>query len=190
MINVATTPPPEELIIDDEKFIINTDYRTWIKVSELLKKADTYNSNEIWNEIQYLVFGYEIYCDIEKALNAIIEFLQGYPIEGSGHYEINSSGNELAYSFVHDINLIILAIRNQSGIDIGYNCKHFHWWLFLLEFNSLEERHLISHIIGYRAYDGDDKELLELKRKYALPYEYSEEEKRQGEELNSAFYNC
>ena len=186
MLNIAKNAPPNELIIDGNVYPINTDYRIWIDVSELLRKSNSENANNTWMEIQKLVFGKEVYCDTMIALDAITTFLAGYPHYDNG-YSGSSREQEQLYSFLHDINLIVLAIRNQTGIDIGYNCKHFHWWLFLLEFKSLEEHHEISRIIQMRGYNGKDEERLKWKRQVALPYEYSEEEKRQAEELNRLF---
>ena len=189
MLNIAKNSPPNELVIGGDVYPINTDYRVGIEVSELLRKSNSENADNIWQEIQKLIFGGEVYCDTMLALEAITIFLAGYPHYDNG-YSGSSRDQEQLYSFVYDINLIVLAIRNQTGIDISYNCKHFHWWLFLLEFKSLEEHHEISRIIQMRGYKGKDEEYLRLKRQMALPYEYSEEEERQAEELNSIFYNC
>ena len=190
MINYASNPPPEELIIDGVSYPIDTDYRTWIAVTELFKKLTDNNDAEIWDELQYLIFGGGVDCDIEQALNEIDTFMIGYPEYDNGNGGSDSKDHEPVYSFVYDINMIVLAIRNQSGIDISYKCKHFHWWLFLLEFKSLEERHNISRIMYYRGYEGDDKAMLKYKKMYALPIEYTEEEKQQAQELNNIFYDC
>ena len=114
----------------------------------------------------------------------------GYPEYDNGMRDTESKERESIYSLVHYINMIVLAIRNQSGIDILYKCKHFHWWLFLLEFRSLEERHYISWVMNCRNYNGEDKERLKLKKTFALPIEYTEEEKQQAQELNNIFYDC
>lgn len=190
MINYASSPPPEELIIDGVSYPIDTDYRTWIAVTELFKKLTDNNDAEIWDELQNLIFGGEVDCNIEQALNEIVTFMLGYPEYDNGNGGSDSKDHEPVYSFIHDINMIVLAIRNQSGIDISYNCQHFHWWLFLLEFKSLEERHYISWVMNCRNYNGEDKERLKLKKTFALPIEYTEEEKQQAQELNNIFYDC
>ena len=188
--NYAMDEPPNELVIENGVYAINTDYRVWIQVSELILNYSENNASETFESLYNLVFGKIIYCNPEAVLNAIIEFLKGYPFYKDKENNGESNQNDEIFSFDYDLNYIILAIRNQSGIDLSYECKHFHWWHFLLEFKSLEKRHYISELMKYRAYDGKDKEMLKIKNSVALPVRHTAEEKAAAEELNNAFYNC
>ena len=84
-------------------------------------------------------------------------------------------------------NAIIIAIRNQSGKDLSYRCSHYHWWLFLLEFQTLCGEHYILNLIGARTYEGQDKDLVKRRNDCALPYEYSEEEMEEYEQMAAEF---
>ena len=92
------------------------------------------------------------------------------------------------FSFDWDINAIIIAIRNQSGIDLSYRrTEPFHWWEFLLEFQTLCGEHYILNLMGARSYRGRDKELLRRKRMCALPAEETEEERATAETFSAMF---
>lgn len=190
MINYVNSPPPESVYINGTEYPINTDYKVWIEVSVLLEDLDlTADDNSIicvFERVVKLVFNTtDIPEDINDILSAITEFQGGYPSvpsETEDADESHNTDNERVVSFKHDINYIIVAIRNQSGIDLSYRRKEpFHWWEFLLEFNSLEDRHFISRLISIRSYDGDGKERLKLKEKFKLPVKLTAEEKRISE---------
>lgn len=192
MINLVNSPPPESVYINGTEYLINTDYKVWIEVSALLEDLDLTDESEnianIFEHINKLVFNVpSIPEDIEDVLNAIVKFQGGYPEEQSeteGTAD-NQTGNEKVVSFKHDINYIIIAIRNQSGIDLSYRrTEPFHWWEFLLEFNSLEDRHFISKVISIRSYKGEDKERLKLKEQFKLPSKLTAAEKK----VNDMFY--
>mgnify|MGYP001012674221 CR=1 FL=1 len=201
MINLANSPPPQALTICDKIYPIRYDFLTWIDVYELLIRLDTTDANEeatkkniqLILEMERLVFGEVIDAPAVAVVNAIAVFYAGYPMyeerqgaaEGGGGF-----GQDSLFSFREDLNYILLAIRNQSGIDLTYKGQvDFHWWLFLLEFTTLEEHHHICKIMQYRTYEGDDKQMLKLKAKYALPRRYTAEEQRVLTEFDSVFYN-
>lgn len=189
MINYVNSPPPESVNINGMEYPINTDYKVWIEVSALLEDLDLTDKSEniisVFERVVKLVFNTtNIPEDINDVLSAIMKFQSGYPSEPSDAESNDSqdTSNERTVSFKHDINYIIVAIRNQSGIDLSYRrTAPFHWWEFLLEFKSLEERHFISRLISIRSYDGDDKERLKLKEKFKLPVKLTAEEKRISE---------
>lgn len=120
----------------------------------------------------------------------MLEWLKGYPRADNG-YHVDEDGNGAkTYSLKHDMNYIVLAIRNQSGLDLTYNRREpFHWWLFLLEFQTLTDQHLITHIMQWRAYDGEDKELIRRRDRVALPKEYTKSEQAMLDEMADLFHN-
>ena len=141
---------------------------------------------QVLEEMQSIVFGGILEDeDIGEIFEAMCEFAAGYPSAPS-----NSGGNggPRLFSFDWDLNYIIIAIRNQSGIDLSYRRKEpFHWWEFLLEFNTLCGDHYILNLIDARGYKGNDKELLKRKRACALPLEYTAEEQAAIDAFNAEF---
>ena len=55
----------------------------------------------------------------------------------------------------------------DKGIDL--TTDRLHWWKFKAIFVSLPSNCEFRKVMSYRCYDGDDKNLLELKEEYKLP---------------------
>ena len=189
----VTEKPPETIVINGTEYLANTDYRVWLSVSDLLSdiNINLNDKSECMRMIAKLsvsVFGKlinEPACDI---LNAVVTFYKGYPKPERKSDYAGGESRERLFSFQYDINYIILAIRNQSGIDLSYRRKEpFHWWDFLLEFETLEDHHFISRVMQYRAYSGDNADMLKLKQFYALPPEYTKEEQKMLDDFNAIF---
>ena len=192
-------PPPKQITVNGTIYSIDSDYRTWLKISDKLNRIDCVSEDEesaceniiVIAEIISLAFGKLINEPYTDTFNAILEFYKGYPEQNNKRCSGAVSSKRL-FDFNYDINYIIIAIRNQSGIDLSHRRnehKHFHWWDFLLEFKTLEERHHICKIISYRGYEGEDKELIRLKNLYALPEQLTKSQQRIIEELDDIFYN-
>lgn len=202
MYNLATDAPPETLTVNGGVYSINTDYRVWIEVFDtFMFRGD---SPDALLECIEMVFDSPEQILREQnpkdVISAMCKFLKGYPEENFCDDEPEKNGDdeddagegisqERYFDFKYDLNLIIIAIRNQSGIDLSYRCKHFHWWLFLIEFKSLESHHQFCRIRAMREYNGKDKELLKQKQMVALPRRLTTEQKAQVDELNRIFYN-
>lgn len=191
--NFAQDAPPTEISVGGYAYKCNVDFRVWIDALKLFREfrrnveteEHARRNVEIAEEIQTMIFGGVLEDeDPAEALSAIIEFSKGYPAAPVN----GSSGGTPTYSFEYDLNWIIIAIRNQSGIDLSYRRKEpFHWWEFLLEFQSLCGNHYILNLMDARGYDGKDRELLKRKRMCALPEELSVEEQEELDAFNAQF---
>ena len=197
MMNLSNTAPPETVEINGTDYPINYDFRVWADISIKLKdiisepqtNEDEINNFETIREIELLAFGEMINEDWLSVISAVIEFMNGYPKEDNGYHSSDEDDTPL-YSLQHDMNYIVLAIRNQSGIDLSYRREEpFHWWLFLLEFQTLSSGHYICGLMRRRSYKGDDRELLDSKKAVELPKEYTKSEKRLIETIDEMFYN-
>lgn len=189
--------PPEYIEVNNTKYPIDWDYKKWLKISGKLNELDCSSDDEktscenimVIAEMIVLVFGKLIDEPYNDTFKAMLEFYKGYP-EQENNSGSGSGSVKRLFDFNHDINYIIIAIRNQTGIDLSHRRKEpFHWWDFLIEFKTLEDRHYICKIIGYRGYEGDDKELKRLKNLYALPDNLTKTQQRIIEELDDIFYN-
>ncbi len=190
--NYAMDAPPTSILVGGIPYTVETDYRVWIEVQQELRKInmhtldpDVMEENEkVLEEIERRIFGGVLVDENAiDVLQGIYGFLGGYP-----SLQVESEGGPPVYSFEHDINMIILAIRNQSGIDLSYRRKEpFHWWEFLLEMQSLCGDHYILNLMEIRGYKGTDKEMLRNKRRYALPIEYSAEEQAEIDAFDALF---
>lgn len=189
--NYAQDQPPTGLTVGGTFYACDTDYRVWIEVLGIMKKINPRPKTEEAgrlvleriHDIEKLIFGKEIDENIGDVLNAVAEFSKGYPMAPIRSH----AGGTPLYSFDYDLNAIIIAIRNQSGIDLSYRCRHFHWWEFLLEFSTLSGDHYILGLMSARGYKGNDKELKRRRDDCALPEEYTDEEMEEYARLDALF---
>lgn len=194
--NLAMDAPPTEISVGGVPYAANVDYRVWLQVlalmkqirSETLDRETRLRNARIFGEIETLVFGGRLADeDPAEILRSISAFAHGYPSAPMGAGE---SGTP-TFSFDYDLNEIIIAIRNQSGIDLSYRRKEpFHWWEFLLEFRTLCGEHYILNLMEARGYKGKDSELLKRKSQCALPVEHTADEKALLDEINKEFYGA
>lgn len=194
--NYAQDAPPTSLEVGGFSYPVQVDYRVWIGVLRELEEwidqpadeAQLRHNAGIYARVQHLAFGGELVDESPaEVLAAIAEFARGYP---AAPVEAEEGGAPV-YSFEYDLNAIVIAIRNQSGIDLSYRRKEpFHWWEFLLEFQTLCGDHYILNLMEARGYRGDDPELLRRKRMCELPRKRRADEAARLEEINRLFYNA
>ena len=186
--NYAQDEPPAGITVGGVLYPCATDYRVWLDVLKMLgdlRTDDPEKAAEQLAQIEETVFG-GILTDEDPAetIRAVAEFSKGYPsapVQSTG-------GEERTYSFEYDLNEIVVAIRNQHGVDLSYRrTEPFHWWEFLLLFRTLAGDHRILNIMEIRGYKGKDPELRKLKRAYALPEELTEKEKEEYEAFDALF---
>ena len=192
--NYAQDAPPASITVGGCAYPCETDYRVWLDVLKQLEDIDLGDTTPEGREraaekiirLEETVFGgYLKDEDPIQAIEAIAEFSRGYP--GAPVHPAQTDGAR-TYSFEYDLNEIIIAIRNQSGIDLSYRRKEpFHWWEFLLEFRTLCGEHYILNLMEIRGYKGKDPELKRQKQAFALPEEYTAAERAAYDEFSALF---
>lgn len=193
--NYAQDAPPTAITVGGVSYAINTDYRVWIDIlktiRELITKPrtneDTLHNLEVIARMELAVFGDIIPHPAADVLDAINTFAAGYPQAPIGE---GKQGPQ-TYSFDYDLNYIIMAIRNQSGIDLSYcRKKPFHWWEFLLEFHALCGDHYILRLMEIRGYDGKDRDMQRQAQRFALPRENSADDQQMLDGIDALFPNA
>lgn len=170
--NYAQDAPPTSISVGGVDYRCKVDYRVWIEVLGKMRQIDPSAQSQenlrLIDEIELLAFGGVLAEeDPLEVLAAVAEFARGYP-----GLPVQGDAGDMLFSFDWDINAIVIAIRNQSGIDLSYRrTEPFHWWEFLLEFQTLCGDHYILNLMEARSYRGRDRELLRRKRMCALPAE-------------------
>lgn len=197
--NLANQKPPEYLEINGSVYPINYHYLTWIEIIGLLDEIDfeiLYDAEaekkeelEIIAEIEELAFGAVIPENIYDVLARISGFAAGYP-KAKNDRAVQSGSSRRVVDFALDLNSILIAIRDQSGIDLIDHDGLFHWWRFLVEFENLTAEHHISKLMELRAYDGDNKELKRARDAVALPPKITRSDRRLEDDMAALFYSC
>lgn len=195
--NLAMDPPPECITVNGAAYPAHTDYRVWIQIMSLLREilpsADTpaqqAHNADVMMQIEDLAFGGLLSDEAaDDVLRAVLAFARGYP---SAPHGATADDGPITYSLDYDLNEIIIAIRNQSGIDLSYRrAEPFHWWLFLLEFRTLCGDHYILRLMDVRGYRGTDSDMRRQQRANALPAEHTAAEREALSEINELFYGA
>lgn len=191
--NYAQDAPPTSIEVGGFAYPCETDFLVWLDALKQLKALNLRDDSPealkaLLSQIEALevtVFGGRLADENPfEALAAISRFSQGYPaapVEGG-------RGSEPVYSFDYDLNDIVIAIRNQHGVDLSYRrTETCHWWEFLLLFRTLAGAHYILNVMDARGYQGKDKALLKRKQAVALPPEYTAEERAELDAFNALF---
>lgn len=131
---------PECIICENIEYQINTDFRVWIEISEMLKDSKMSDTDKI---LCLLIKGYksQIPQNINDAIDALIYFLS----QGNTS---SSSTTTPVISFLKDEGYIYAAFLGQYKIDL-YE-ENLHWWKFLYLLNALDENTQFMKIVGYR----------------------------------------
>ena len=195
--NYAQDAPPATIAVGGFAYPVDVDFRTWIRVTELMRNfisepetpEHLRHNAELLGKIQTAVFGGVLADeDAGAVLETVSTFAQGYP---SAPIMGAPKQGPPTYSFEYDLNQIVLAIRDQSGIDLSYRRKEpFHWWEFLLEFGALCGDHVVLRLMEIRGYEGKDAEMLRQRARYALPRETTAGDQVALDEVNDEFYNA
>ena len=178
---------PHYVYIKNERYSIHTDYRLFIEFEKEMQgnrvKENIYKTLAIF----YPAF-YKIVNDKELLEIAIEKFIWFY-FCGKDKEEMKQQKKkskkkqqERIYDYDYDDQLIWGAFFDR-GVNLH---KYLHWWDFRALFLSLDDKCQFKKVMGYRAYDGKDKDMIELRELHKLPPTQFEinEQKRHEEIFN------
>lgn len=161
---------PHFVYIKDEKFIINADYRTFIKFEEEMQGKDL--NSAVMEALFNFYPAFNLIIEKDLLNEAVDKFIWFYSC-GKEHINKPSKKSKIiktgqVFSYKHDSDLIWSAFW-MYGNRIDLTKDKLHWWKFRAIWNSLPSECEFVKIKSYRAYDGKDKDMLELKEYYKLP---------------------
>ena len=183
-MNIITEALPETVKVDGRVFFINSDYRVMIRFEKRMQDRRLDDAWKVSDTLRDFYKG-EIPEDITKAWMEMIRFyLMGGELPTDEKSEKRRGLQQTSvYDWEVDSAYIFGAFYSQYGIDLN-ETEHMHWWKFLSLFKSLNSDNKIVEIMGYRATDlskiKDDAErqrIANLQHIYAIPTNYTKEEK-------------
>jgi hypothetical protein len=140
-LNILTETLPTAVLIDGVEYLINTDFRTCIRI--ILAFED---SELTANEKQMIMIN-SLYPQVPSNIGAAIE--QGTKfLNGGKESEPNDDEPVRVYSFSKDANFIYSAFRSTHGIDLQKT--NLHWFEFLSLFMDLGSETTFCNLISLR----------------------------------------
>lgn len=179
-MNVLFMRFPDTVQVCGKAYRIETDFREWIKLSELLERTEHFTPR-----ICSMIL--EWYIDVppmdnEAAIYALQEFLAAdgihpeiYSDEGEeDECQEDSTTPKQLFSFSQDAVCIYSDFFSVYGIDIE-TVSYMHWWKFLVLFEGLPANTEIKERIYYRGVDlneikdkSERERIKKIKKKIAL----------------------
>ncbi len=159
---------PHFVYLKNEKYFINTDYRIFIEFEEKMQGKNT--KQVIYDCLSKFYPAFYIIQDKNLLDEAVDQFIWFYKCgkEDIATTKKDNKGNiKSIFSYKYDDQIIWGAYYSQFRVDLS--TIKLHWWKYKAMWLSLDSECQFSKIRGYRAYNGKDKEILELKDMYKLP---------------------
>lgn len=176
---------PYFVVLQKNRYKINADFRNMISFENILQDRNVDNSKRIEYGLRhfYPIFlnnsNYKILLQMPNLYKEACEKLMWFYKCGRDDYHKtkgNGKGkNRQIYSYEFDDEYIYSAFYEQYRIDLAYD--KVHWWKFKSLLKSLKEDTEFVKIKGYRAYTGNDKNMLELRDYWELPKPIDEQQR-------------
>ena len=169
MLDLKCRGLPNAIEVCGQVFLLNTDFRPWLQYPGILGD----NLQKLFTDHAPPLLTREVLEQLDRFYMPPAELPRG-----------SSAGVPLV-DWDLDADLIYAAFMQAYGIDLIE--ADMHWHKFLALFSALPEETLMVKIMSYRAYTGQDKDMLELRDKWVLPEKLGEEEQQAVDEFNELF---
>lgn len=176
---------PYFVILQEKKYKINVDFRNMISFEQKLQDKSIEDSEKIEYGLRYFYpafFSEENYYYLltqpnlyKEACNKLIWF---YKCGREDYHKTSGKGkgsSKQIYSYEYDDEYIWSAFHEIHKIDL--TTDKVHWWKFKAILKSLPDTTEFMKIQGYRAYDGKDENMKNLKEYWELPKPVTEQQR-------------
>ena len=175
---------PYFVILKGKKYKINVDFRKMISFEKKIqdKSLDdaekmAYCIRNFYPDFFYVKDYLSLLKNSQLYKEACDKLVWFYKCGREDYHQKKSggkAGNQI-FDYDYDDEYIYGAFLEQYAIDLTKDIVH--WWKFKALLKSLKEDTEFVKIKGYRAYSGDDKNMLELKKYWELPLPKEEQER-------------
>ena len=202
-MNVFYEELPEALEINGREYPVITDFREWIRFSDMLKSDIPQEFKLEFLSEMFLEEVPDLYTEdgIEEVMDAITSFLSlsgtEFPDISSDEANSEEESEEVEYEeqrakkaiyYEQDAPYIISAFRREYQIAL-LSVPYMHWWEFRMLLDGLSEESQIKKRIYWRTCDvskmdkKERREILKIRRSITIP----EEEYVSDEDIGNAF---
>lgn len=151
---------PKEITIDGIGYAVNTDFKVWIEIGDIISDKDC-NPFEKAVNILKLCYTSSLPPTLDKALAGIMEFYCG---KETSEKSTVSLSDVPVIDFSADFGFVASAFYHDYRIDLWED--PLHWWKFRDLFLGLSEENRIVKIMGYRGINIGEIENKEQKKFY------------------------
>lgn len=178
MLNVLYENFPDYVFVHGVRYAIETDFREWIRFSELVE--DETVPWQIKVELMLQWYSNDVPEDLEAAIYALGDFLAARKLyrESEEALEEEKNPKEPVFSFTDDAGCIYGAFVECYGIDLQ-RVPHMHWWKFKTLLDGLPHDTEFKQRVMYRNLDANSiKDKEERKRVKRIQKEIALRKKR------------
>lgn len=179
-MNVFYEPLPSCISVNGKDYPIITDYREWIRFSDMLKSDIPARLKIQFLSEMFLNNIPDIQAEdgLAATITGITDFLtmEGTDFPSENIRADDEQGGKGIY-YDYDAPYIISAFLKDYGIDL-LKIPYLHWWKFRMLLNGLDEKSQIKERIYYRTVDvqsikdkEERKRILKVRRMITLPDE-------------------
>lgn len=171
-MSFLTDDLPHSIKVCGKDYIINTDFKVFLKVSTIAEDRNLNDKNKIVRIVSEVFKGYPLPPSLTETISGIMEFYHGAKSTEKKHSESGKSNRIIDYE--EDAGMIWAAVLAQYGIDLTE--VQLHWWKFIELLSSLSGEHKLLRVMHYRGMDcskikdkGKRAEARRLQLQYRLP---------------------
>ena len=172
MINALYEPFPESVTADGTEYPIITDFREWIRFTDMLRDDGIEMHEKILLLANWITQPPETIS--QELVEAVFAFYRAdelnYVPETSGQQD--SVKRPPAFDWKIDAQYIIGDFLCYYGIDL-INTDYMHWWKFRALFAALPDRCMDTTKIKDCA---EKQRIMQIQAQLALPFELSDED--------------
>lgn len=185
MINALYEPFPESIHADGQEYKILTDFRDWLRFSDMLHDTEISAADKAFVMGDWLMNPPEIItAEIVAALTA---FLRADALNPDSPEPDEDEPDEPEpphppyFDFTYDAKWILGDFRRFYGIDLR-RAKYLHWWEFRALLSALPDESMTMRRVAYRSADlnkiknkAERARIAKIQREIAIPFEYDDE---------------
>lgn len=153
MANILYEQFPTYVVVHGIRYPIETDFREWIRFSELVEDDDVPWQVKVQLMLQW--YRKDVPTDLEAAVYALGDFLSArklYLTDDEDDTTEDEKEIKPAFSFQDDAGCIYSAFVDCYGINLQ-TVPYMHWWNFKTLFDWLPESTEIKQRMMYRTLD-------------------------------------
>lgn len=164
MINLAKTRLPSTITVEGCDFDIHTDFRFWIRFSQLINEKET-----TYEDLNFIYKGI-VPDNIQEGYEELKKF---YSPAKELPRPSNDGNTDVVLDYTMDSDLIYSAFYEVYDLDLLDESLRLHWWKFLALLDGLHGTKL-NDVISFRCFNPNDKTKYEdyqkkMKRLWELP---------------------